>query len=65
MHDHESAKTGFAFGRQTLSTHAGYGSDRSQLENKLTALPDDVDLLEPFERVEEALRQATGGTAAA
>ncbi len=27
--------------------------------------PDDVDLLEPFERVEEALRQATGGTAAA
>ncbi|WP_339912334.1 hypothetical protein [Symmachiella dynata] len=65
VHDHESAKNGFAFGRQTLITHADYGSDRSQLENKLTALPDDVDLLEPFERVEEALRQATGGTAAA
>ena len=65
VHDHQAAKSGFVFGRQTLVTHADYGSDRGQFEKKLTVLPDDVDLLEPFERVQEALRQAAGGTAAA
>ena len=65
VHDDEAAKAGFAFGRQTLILNANNDGDRPQLEKRLTALPDEVDLLEPFDRVQEALRQATGGGAAA
>jgi len=65
IHDDKAAASGKAFGRQTLVTHAEFPQDGEQLPRLLAALPDDVDLLEPFDRVQEALREAMGAGAAA
>ena len=47
------------FGRQRLFFHSAHQGDQSFLEKNAHLVPDDADLREPFERVREALNEAT------
>ncbi len=51
-------------GRQTLRFHAAHTDDRQVIESRAGRIPDDADLGEPFDRVREALREATQAGAA-
>jgi hypothetical protein len=44
-------------GRQRLRFHAAHQSDREVVETKVSSLPSEVDLREPFERIREALEE--------
>ena len=45
--------------RQTLRFHDAHQTDQDALANKLHLIPRGADLMEPFERVREALRETT------
>jgi hypothetical protein len=49
-----------SIGRHTLRFHGAHQSDEQEIEAKSRLIPDGADLLEPFERVREALNEATG-----
>ncbi len=53
------AETGesISMGKQRLCFHADYPKDRSLVEQIAKAVPRDADLREPFERVQEALKE--------
>ncbi len=63
--DDKSDTDDLSQGRSKLRTHPEYTADRDEIQEMLSALPDDVDLSEPFQRVSEALREAMSGGAAA
>lgn len=46
-----------SMGKQLLRFHVDYAKDRSQVEHISKAVPRDADLREPFERVQEALKE--------
>ena len=46
-------------GRQRFCFHEAHQSDPSSIEGKASAIPRDADLREPFDRVREALNEAT------
>ena len=51
-------------GRQTLRFHAAHLDDRAVLESSAASVPETADLIEPFDRVREALQEtvkASGG----
>ena len=47
-------------GRQLLRFHHAHRADRDMVAKKSHLIPKGADLLEPFERVREALKEATG-----
>lgn len=51
-------------GRQVLRFHEAHPADRAAVSQKLHLVPREADLLEPFERVREALKESTGTGAA-
>ena len=54
--DHSDADR-FLIGRQALSFHPGALSDRNEVQSMKRWFTQDVDLLEPFERVRDALTE--------
>ncbi len=50
-------------GRHVLRFHSAHRSDEQAIEVKSQLIPDGADLLEPFERVREALNETTGAGA--
>ncbi len=46
-------------GKQWLRFHGSHDDDRAQVAESAKMIPDDADLLEPFERVREALMEAS------
>ena len=52
-----------SLGRQTLRFHSAHAEDRAVVENCGSLVPRDADVLEPFERVREALGEAANAAA--
>lgn len=50
-------------GRHHLRFHAAHGGDEKQVSGKSRLIPEGADLREPFERVREALGEASGAGA--
>jgi hypothetical protein len=57
-HPRASATAQFSLGSNRLATAAGYERDQANIEQALAALAEHVDLLEPFERIREAINEA-------
>ncbi len=55
-----AATSKISIGRHTLRFHSAHRSDEQVIAAKSHLIPDGADLLEPFERVREALNEATG-----
>ncbi len=51
----------FTLGRNRLAVEAAYREDRDSIMSKLASLTDDFDLLEPFERIRQAIEEAQRG----
>lgn len=47
----------FRLGRQRIRIHAAHGSDEQSLKDEAKQIPADADLIEPFDRVREALQE--------
>jgi hypothetical protein len=55
-----AATSTIGIGRHTLRFHSAHRSDAQVIAAKSHLIPDGADLLEPFERVREALNEAIG-----
>jgi len=55
----QEARKAERVGRQRLFFHTAHKNDQSFIEKNAHLIPDDADLREPFERVREALGEAT------
>lgn len=53
----EAAKSSVRLGRQTLRFHPSHLDDGAFLSKSANAVPEQADLVEPFERVREALQE--------
>lgn len=60
----KSTESDISIGRQSVRVHGDHLSDCTTLAKKMQLLPENADLSEPFERVQEALRETAGGAAA-
>ncbi|MEM7811290.1 MAG: hypothetical protein AAF532_07430 [Planctomycetota bacterium] len=66
VRDHAKAPTGRVLndgdgparvGRQTVRVHAAHAGDEASIASRTRSVPESADMLEPFERVREALRE--------
>lgn len=55
----EGSSATIRIGRQRLRLHAAHSGDCATFESRAVAMPEDADLHEPFQRVREALDEAT------
>lgn len=53
----QGADDGLKVGRQSLRFHPSHAGDQARLAKPASAVPDQADLFEPFERVREALQE--------
>ena len=58
--DNVQASNQIGIGRQLLRFHHAHRADRDKVAKKSHLIPQGADLLEPFERVREALKETTG-----
>ncbi len=63
--DVEQESNDLSWGRQILRVSVDHTADIERLRDQLAVLPNDVDLFEPFQRVDQALKEALGSGAAA